>query len=144
MRINGEWFVCDDDVVRPTVRGEFLSADGQWLDVRFLLDIGADRTVFDAALLPWLDRADPTGPTSLSGLGGVAPSVETPAPIRFTTDEGVKVVLRGKFAAMTRLEDLDMSVLGRDITRLFAVIVDQPGNVVCMLSQRHRYRIESF
>jgi hypothetical protein len=35
-----------------------------------------------------------------------------------------------------------MSVLGRDITGLFAVIVDQPGNVVCLLRQRHRYMIE--
>ena len=35
----------------------------------------------------------------------------------------------------------DLSVLGRDITDLFAVIIDRPGNVVCLLSQRHRYTI---
>ncbi len=35
-----------------------------------------------------------------------------------------------------------MSVLGRDITDLFAAIVDRPGNVVCLLGQNHRYKIE--
>jgi hypothetical protein len=32
-------------------------------------------------------------------------------------------------------------VLGRDITRLFAVIIDQPGDIVCLLGQRHQYTI---
>jgi len=35
-----------------------------------------------------------------------------------------------------------MSVLGRDITGLFALIVDQPGHVICLLRQRHWYTIE--
>jgi len=38
-----------------------------------------------------------------------------------------------------RLEALDISVLGRDITESFAVIVDQPGEVVSLLAQRHWY-----
>ena len=143
MRINGEWFVCEDGVLRPTVRGEFLSADGDWLDGQFLLDVGADRTVFDAALLPWLAPASASDQILLGGVGGMTPSIQTQTAIRLTTDEGAKVVFRGSFAAVTRLEDLDMSVLGRDISDLFAVIVDRPGNVVCMLSQRHRYRIET-
>jgi hypothetical protein len=33
------------------------------------------------------------------------------------------------------------SVLGRDITGLFAVIVDRPGDLVCLVGQRHRYSI---
>ena len=39
------------------------------------------------------------------------------------------------------LEALDISVLGRDITESFAVIVDQPGDVVSLLAQMHRYSI---
>jgi len=50
-------------------------------------------------------------------------------------------VFRGQYAAVTDLEILDMGVLGRDITRLFAVIIDQPGDVVCLLGQRHQYTI---
>jgi hypothetical protein len=39
---------------------------------------------------------------------------------------------------------LDICVLGRDITDHFAAIFDRPGNIVCLISQRHRYRIEMF
>jgi hypothetical protein len=43
---------------------------------------------------------------------------------------------------LTVVEALDICVLGRDITGLFGLIVDQPQGVVCMLGQRHRCRIE--
>ena len=46
MQINGEWLICDDGIVRPVVRGEILAANGSWVPVPFLLDTGADRTVF--------------------------------------------------------------------------------------------------
>ena len=61
--------------------------------------------------------------------------------VRFSHEEDRKVVFRGAYAAITDLEALDMSVLGRDITNMFAVVVDRPGNVVCLLRQRHQYRI---
>jgi len=51
MRIDGEWFECDDGFVRPIVRGEILSADGHWEPALFLIDTGADCTVFSAAIL---------------------------------------------------------------------------------------------
>jgi hypothetical protein len=42
---------------------------------------------------------------------------------------------------VTEVEALDICVLGRDILGLFAVIVDEPKQVVCLLSQRHSYNI---
>jgi hypothetical protein len=36
----------------------------------------------------------------------------------------------------------DGVVLGRDILNLFAVIVDRPADIVCLISQRHCYKIE--
>jgi hypothetical protein len=44
--------------------------------------------------------------------------------IRFTHDDAGKATFRGQFAGVTDLEALDMSVLGRDILNLFALIVD--------------------
>jgi hypothetical protein len=35
-----------------------------------------------------------------------------------------------------------MCVVGRDITNLFAVVVDRPQDVVCLIGQRHRYVIQ--
>jgi len=51
------------------------------------------------------------------------------------------VTFCGQYAAVTTPEALDMNVLGRDITGRFAVIVDPPGNIVCLLGQRHQYSI---
>ena len=73
--------------------------------------------------------------------GGLANSVVVATQVRLTRETASTVVFRGLFAAVTAVEALDVSVLGRDITGLFTVIVDQPGNVVCLLGQRHRYLI---
>jgi hypothetical protein len=142
MRIDGEWSTCDDGVVRPVIRGEVLAKSGSWERADFLLDIGADRTVLTAALWRLLQVESVPGPTRLGGVGGISDCVELRSAVRLTTDRGGKVILRGQYAAVTELELLDISVLGRDITALFSVIADQPGDVVCLLSQRHRYRIE--
>jgi hypothetical protein len=59
-------------------------------------------------------------------LGGRAASVVVATQIRLRREDARKVVLRGQYVAVTELEALDISVLGRDIMGLFAVIVDQP------------------
>lgn len=51
MRIDGEWLLFDDGVTRPVIRGLVLTGDGSWLAAEFLVDTGADRTVFSAATL---------------------------------------------------------------------------------------------
>jgi hypothetical protein len=28
MRIDGEWLLCDDGILRPVIRGEILASDG--------------------------------------------------------------------------------------------------------------------
>jgi hypothetical protein len=51
MRITGKWHTCDDGVVRPIVETSVLSATGQPVFERFLVDSGADCTVLSADLL---------------------------------------------------------------------------------------------
>jgi hypothetical protein len=56
MEIRGEWYECNDGVIRPILRGEVLAANGVWEPVEFLTDVGADRTVLTAplfAVLGW-------------------------------------------------------------------------------------------
>jgi hypothetical protein len=142
MRINGEWRQCDDGVVRPMIRGEILTADGRWQPAEFLVDTGADCTVLSAALSSTLGLTPVAPQGRLGGLGGTAGSVALTAEIRLRRDTGRPVLFSGQFAAVVELEALDISVLGRDITGLFSVIVDQPSGTVCLLRERHRYVIE--
>jgi hypothetical protein len=36
MRIDGEWLLCDDNVLRPIIRGEILTGHGFWEPAEFL------------------------------------------------------------------------------------------------------------
>ena len=142
MRIDGEWLLCDDGILRPVIRGEILASDGTWQRAEFLVDTGADRTVFSAPVLASLRLEPVLTLARLGGVGGVVSSVVVETQVRLTREESGKVVLRGQYAAVTELQALDMSILGRDIAGMFAVVIDRPGNVVCLLGQRHYYTIE--
>jgi hypothetical protein len=142
MLLRGSWLECDDGEARPILRGAIQTGAGGWVEAPFLVDTGADQTVFSAAILSALGLpAEPT-PYQLLGVGGTSPSVAVRAAIHFTNETGTKILFRGQFAAFTELEALDMCLLGRDVSRLFAVIVDRPQNVVCLARQPHHYAIQ--
>ena len=139
MQNSGGWYLCDDGIRRPIVRGAVQAENGLWEPTLFLVDTGADRTVLSADALRALRCPRLPSRDRLSGL--IRPVlVETT--IRLPCEDAGKVTFYGQFAAVTELEALDMSVLGRDIAGLFAVIVDRPGDLVCLVSQRHRYSLE--
>jgi len=143
MLISGHWRVCEDGGVRPVVSGRVLAADGSWREVHFLVDTGADRTVFSAEVLVDLGLAASGSPVQLSGVGGQAASVPVDTSIRLQREDGTAVAFHGGFDAFTDQDALDMSVLGRNILNLFAAIVDRPRDVVCLIGQRHQYVIQT-
>lgn len=61
--------------------------------------------------------------------------------MRLSRENDGKVTFRGHYAAVSDVTALDMSVLGRDITNLFATIVDWPQRAVYLIGQRHHYTI---
>jgi len=141
MVINGEWLVCADGVMRPLIRCELQTGNGEWESVAFLVDTGADRTVLSTPVLAELGLLQETVPEQLGGLGGLTEMVTVETVLRLTKDDTGKVTFRSQFAAVTEVEALDICVLGRDILGLFAIIVDEPQQTVCLLSQRHSYTI---
>lgn len=141
MLISGEWFLFPDDIFRPVLRGEVLSASGAWISVPFLVDTGADRTVLTAAVMSASSMPVLGAEEAISGLGGVVHSVILDTKIQFIREAGVPVLFRGRYAAVTDATALDISVLGRDITDNFSVIVDRQQNAVYLLGQRHSYSI---
>jgi hypothetical protein len=143
MLLQGHWPLCDDGMLRPIFRGEIQARDGSYLQIEFLADIGADRTVLCADILRKLGLPTRSAQTQLAGVGGQAATVLVSTAISLRRDDGGSAVFRGEFAACTELEALDMSVLGRDVTNLFAVIVDRPEDVVCLLGPGHQYFIKA-
>jgi hypothetical protein len=141
MLIRGLWTLCDDGIIRPVIESEVLAADGSWLRVELLVDMGADRTVFNAAVLATLALPHLPASYQLGGVGGATSTVAVATHIRLPLGGGSTIAFQGSFAAFTQADALDMCVLGRDILNLFAVIVDRPGDAVCMLGQGHGYTI---
>jgi hypothetical protein len=82
MHINGEWYLCDDGIVRPVIRGEVLAGDDSWVRVPFLVDTGADHTVLSAAILALLRLRPVALQEHLGGLGGLTAAVMVETRIR--------------------------------------------------------------
>ncbi len=141
MRFNGQWLQCDDGIVRPVIRAEIFAGDGVWRAVELLVDTGADRTVISANVLESLNLETTAPKIQIGGVGGLVDSVIVETQIRLSRDDGEKAIFRGEYAACTDREALDMSVLGRDILEMFALIVDYPNEVVALIGGRHRYSV---
>jgi hypothetical protein len=106
MRIHGEWHLYDDGVVRPIVRGQILTGTTLWQAAEFLVDTGADRTVFSAPVLAAFRLQPVVSPHRLSGVGGMANAVFVETRIRFSREGDGKVTFLGQYAAVTELEAL--------------------------------------
>lgn len=143
MRLNGEWLQCRDGDIRPVVRGAILGGDGVWRTLEFLVDTGADRTVLNADVLSDSSLTKQEADRPVGGIGGMVSIVVVDSQLRFLRDDGVFTFFRGRFAACTHIEALDMSILGRDILDMFALIVDRRADVVAILGGNHRYSIQA-
>jgi len=142
MHFDGQWLLCDDGIRRPIMRCEVLADDGQWRTAEFLVDTGADRTVFSKNVLEAvaLSGSQPGG--DIRGVGGIVPTIAVKTQICMTREDNGKVLFRGEFVGCLDKDALDMSVLGRDITQMFTVIVDRPSDSVLLLGQGHSYLIQ--
>jgi Aspartyl protease len=144
MRIVGEWQVGDDDVTRPFVRAKVQAAAGTLQRAVFLVDSGADRTVFSANLVRELGFA--TTPAeeglALEGIGGECGFLVVKTVVELTRDDGGVVHMRGEFAAFTDSAASDPSILGRDILNHFDVILSRRRSEVLLLASKHQYRVD--
>jgi len=139
MRVNGERLACDDGEIRPVVPGMVRLAGGQWIEVPFLLDAGADRTVFSPDFLNMLRSLQVTESESshLVGIGGRVNSIAIETAIGFTRDDGRTISVRGNFRVFVESESADLSDLGRDVTNNFSVTYDYPNQTVVLLGPPH-------
>jgi hypothetical protein len=144
MRIVGEWFLCPDGETRPVVKAYIVDAVGGEVEARFLVDTGADRTVFTAGLLAVLglpSSAPPAG-LALAGVGSRPAFVVVHTTLILYADDRSPARFQGRFAAFTDPAVADMSILGREVLDHFDLIVSRRRNEVLLLATNHQYRVE--
>jgi hypothetical protein len=96
MRIDGQWLLCDDGVMRPVISGEILADNGSWEQSEFLVDTGADRTVFSAATLTKLGLQPVVMQEGIGGVDGMADAVIVETQIQLTREDAGNVVFRAQ------------------------------------------------
>jgi hypothetical protein len=143
MRIVGERLDGDDGVTRPVVRAKVQAADGTLQPGVFLIDSGADRTVFSAYLLRDLHLLPIPTPEgmSLEGVGGGCGFVVVETVVELPRDDGRAATIKGQFAAFTDTAASDLSILGRDILDHFDLILGRHNGEILLLAPPHRYRV---
>jgi hypothetical protein len=144
MRIAGHWETGDEGIARPLLQASVHSADGTLFTDDFLIDTGADRTVFSAALFARLKlpyrNASPQ--SALSGVGGQVGSVLLTTVLELTHEGGGPVRVRGEFAAFTDPAATDLNILGRDVLDNFDLIVSRRRDEIHLLGGNHQYLIK--
>lgn len=142
MLIAGEWRETPTTIPRPYLRAHLEAHDGAWVECLFLIDSGADCTVISADVVHQLGRPTAPAPRQLGGIGGVVETREVWTTLRLTAADGSRATIGGAYATAADAA-VGESILGYDVTRLFALIVDQPSGTVCLLRPPHRYTILS-
>jgi hypothetical protein len=144
MLLKGRWNHFADGAIRPVLDAIVQTADGNWEKVTFLLDSGADRTVFDASLFYLLaPLALPEEQSlQLGGIGGEVESQFVQTALAFARDDGKQIKVNGTFAVFTKMASSDISILGRDVTNNFDVIYSYPQREVLLLAAPHTYSVQ--
>ncbi len=144
MQVEGRWHDFNDGIIRPVVEAKVQTSNGNWEEVVFLLDSGADRTVFEARFLHLLSALavpDEEAP-QLGGIGGATECVFVQTRLAFTRDDGKSVSITGQFGIFTDATSSDISILGRDVTNNFDVIYSYPQREVLLLASPHSYTVQ--
>jgi predicted aspartyl protease len=142
MRIDGHWAKDDDELTRPIFRVQVKTASGEWLPAPFLVDTGADRAVICADVLNKLGQPTTQALRQLGGVGGAVETVELWTDLKFSRTDGGTVIVNACYAAFTDPLALEESVLGRDVLKRFALVVDEANNILCLVLGRHRAVIQ--
>lgn len=144
MRIAGEWLLDEDGVIRPILEIHVAAADGTLIKEDFLIDTGADRTVFSAGLTNKLglqSTHDAHG-FVFSGIGGHSSFVLVTTTIELLRDDGGPARVNGQFAAFTDPAAADLNILGRNLLNHFDLIFSRPHREILLLAGKHRYVIQ--
>ena len=144
MQVEGRWHHFDDGIIRPVIEAKVRTASGNWEEILFLLDSGADRTVFETRFFHLLSSLaiPPEESPRLGGIGGTTECLFVQTRLVFTRDDGKGVTINGTFGIFTDATSSDISILGRDVTNNFDVIYSYPQREVILLASPHSYTVQ--
>lgn len=140
----GHWKTLEDGVTRPIIRVEVRAADKSFIAADFLIDTGADHTVFSSALYDRLGvDAFSSQVTSLVGIGGAVSARLTTTAIAFTDTHGRVLRIHAQYAAIIAADEGELSILGRDVLDQFDLVFSRQHDQILLLRGQHRATVQS-
>jgi predicted aspartyl protease len=141
MIVAGRWSLCEDGMVRPVVRASIKKDDEDWINVDFLIDTGADRTVFISQVAAQLGLSPVGSRDQLIGLGGNVGSYQVKTMVRFHGLEGEIFKIESDYPVLTDPKALEQSLLGCDLLQEFALIMDRKADRIWLVTRGHQYGV---
>lgn len=142
MRIDGRWISEPDGGVRPLIWAKVQDPSGQFVEVEFLVDSGADQTVLGAMANGMLNLDPVSTDLRLGGAGGMAEARGVSARLLFVKSDQRPFAINTECFVFEEENELETCILGRDVLNLFTVIFDYNNRLVCLLAPNHAYSIQ--
>ena len=142
MLFRGEWLAGSDGVARPIIRLHVTRPDGTQFVAPFLVDSGADATIFSHDVL--LQLGVPTAPGSagtLQGVGGQTACIVVQSTLTFTQEDSNTGSFTGNFGSFLSPDASEISLLGRDVLNNFEVIISYRLRCVLFLTLPHAWLV---
>jgi len=130
----------------PFVEASVLAADGEWIDVFFLIDLGADGTYLPSKYMKELGIQLDEAKTEddVTGVGGrKVEYIPFITQLRFERNDNRRT-LDLSIGVFTQEESLDIPVLGRDVMNFFTLLCDLKANLVWLIDETDRIKILQF
>lgn len=130
----------------PFVKASIRTANEKWIDVSFLIDLGADGTYLPSEYAKklgiQLDEARMEN--DVTGVGGQRVEyIPFITQLKFESNGGWRTI-NLSIGVFTQEESLDIPVLGRDVMNFFTLLCDLKANLVWLIDDSDRMKLLRF
>ena len=130
-----------ENPLAPFIKASIRAKDGQWIEVFFLIDLGADGTYLPSKYAKKLGLQLDEAKTkdNATGVGGQRVEHIT-TQLRFERN-GAHRTFDLEIGVFTQAESLDLPILGRDVMNFFTLLCDVRANLVWLMDEAERTKL---
>ncbi len=135
-----------DNPLAPFIKARIRASDDQWIDVFFLIDLGADGTYLPSkyAKKLGLQLDEAKREDNVTGVGGQRVEyVPFMTQIKFGSHGGRRT-FDLEIGVFIQEESANLPILGRDVLNFFTLLCDFRANLVWLLDETERTQLLRF
>ncbi|MBM3241476.1 hypothetical protein FJZ31_34780 [Candidatus Poribacteria bacterium] len=130
----------------PFVEASVRAADEKWIDMFFLIDLGADGTYLPSKYMKELgiQLEEARIENDVTGVGGQRVEyIPFITQLKFESNGDLRI-FDLSIGVFTQEESLDIPILGRDVMNFFTLLCDLKANLVWLIDEADRMKLLRF